>query len=293
MYKIVYGLFYLFSLLPWRLMYFLSDCIALLLYYVIRYRRDVVMGNLAIAFPEKTEKERIAIAKKFYRQFTDNFIEVIKFISISEKELNRRFTGDYKVVNELYDSGKNIQILLGHFFNWEFGNLAYSKNVIYPFVIVYMPIENKIFNRIFYNMRKRFGSLLVAATAFRKEFQLYSKDRFCLVLVGDQNPGGPDAGYWTPFFGKMTPFVKGPEKGARLNNTAVLMCNIYPVKRGFYKSEMTVLTTEPRTLPDGEVTKGMVAFVEEAIRKNPANYLWSHKRWKHQFDAEKYKHLVI
>jgi len=292
MYSIVYGLFYLISLLPWRVIYIISDFIAFLLYYIIRYRKPVVMGNLLIAFPEKTQAERIKIAKQFYRQFTDNFLEVIKFISISEKELNRRFISDYSVLNDLYDSGKNVQMVLGHFFNWEFANLAYANNVVYPFVVVYMPIENKIFNKIFYNMRKRFGTHLVAATNFRKEFFPYSKERFCLVLVGDQNPGGPDAGYWTPFFGKMAPFVKGPEKGAKVNNTAVVMCNFYPIKRGYYKNELILLTTEPRNLPEGEITKAMVSFVEESLRRHPANYLWTHKRWKHQFD-EKYRHLVI
>lgn len=292
MYKIVYGIFYLISLLPWRIMYIISDCIAFLLYHVIGYRKKVVMDNLQTAFPEMTERERLGIAKKFYLQFTDNFIEVIKFLSISEKELNRRFVCDYSVINDLYSSGKNIQLLLGHFFNWEFANLAYANNVVYPFVVVYQPIENTIFNKIFYRMRQRFGTHLVAATAFRKEFLPLSKQRFCLVLVGDQNPGKPDNAYWTPFFGKMAPFVKGPEKGAKLYNTAVVMCNFYTVKRGYYKSEIRLLTTDARSLPDGAITRKMISFVEDSLRRHPANYLWSHRRWKHEFE-EKHQHLVI
>ena len=293
MYKFVYGILYLFSLLPWRVMYIISDCIAFVLYHVIGYRKKVVMGNLSIAFPEKNQTERTKIAKEFYQLFTDNFLEVIKFLSISKEELNKRFIGDADKINEHYSSGKNIQLLLGHFFNWEFANHGYADNSNYPFVVVYMPIENKILNKLFYNMRKRFGSHLVAATDFRREFFPLSKKRYCLALVGDQNPGSPDSAYWTPFFGRMTPFVKGPEKGARLNDTVVLMCSIYRIKRGYYKSEITLFTTEPRNLPDGEITKAMVAFVEDCLRKHPANYLWSHKRWKHEFDEAKHSHLIV
>ncbi len=293
MYYIVYGLLYLFSLSPFWMLYLISDGISFLLYYVIRYRKDVVIHNLNIAFPEKSQEEIMTIAKEFYKNFVDNFIEFIKLISISKKELNKRFTGDYKVINDLYASGKNIQIHLGHFFNWEFANQAYAANLVYPLVVVYMPVSNKILNRIFYKARSRFGSKLIAATQFRKEFSPYTSQRFALVLVSDQNPGGPDNAYWTDFFGKKTPFVKGPEKGARLNKAAVIMCNIYKVKRGYYKSEATLLTMDPRSLADGEITKQLIAFIEDSIRKHPSNYLWSHRRWKWEYIPEKHKALVI
>jgi len=252
-----------------------------------------VMNNLLTAFPEKTEVERTRIAKDFYKKFADNFIEVIKLISISEKELNRRFTGNYEVINDLHDSGVNIQLHLGHFFNWEFANLAFSANFRYPFIVVYMPVNNKVFNRLFLKLRQRFSSRMVAATDFRRDFLPFSKQRYVMGLVGDQNPGHPDNAYWSLFFNKLTPIVKGPEKGARINKTAVVMCNFYPVKRGYYRSEFVLVTTEPRSLPDGEITKRMLGFIEDSIRRHPSAYLWSHKRWKWPFDEEKHRKLVI
>lgn len=251
------------------------------------------MNNLLIAFPEKTEEERKHIAKEFYKKFTDNFLEVLKLISISKEEFNKRFTGNFEVINDLYDSGVNVQLHSGHFFNWEYANLGFSANLRYPFVVVYMPVDNKVFNRLFLALRQKFGSLMVAATDFRKDFSPYSKQRYVLALVGDQNPGHPDNAYWATFFNKLTPIVKGPEKGARINKTAVVMCNFYPVKRGYYRTELILVTTDPRSLPDGEITKRMLAFIEEAIRKNPSCYLWSHKRWKWQFDEERHRKLVI
>ena len=294
MYYVVYGVLYAFSLLPFRILYFISDGVYALLYYIIRYRRDVVMQNLLIAFPEKTEAERITIAKGFYKNFVDNFIEVIKLLSLPRKEVDKRFTcSDYSVINDVYKTGKNMQIHLGHFFNWEMANLAYAMHVVYPLLVVYMPIKNQIFNRIFYKARTRFGTQLVAATKFRQDFQPHQKGRYALVLVGDQNPGGPDRAYWTDFFGRKTPFVLGPEKGARLKKAAVVMVSFKKVKRGYYASYPQLLTLEPRSLPDGEITRRMAKFVEDSVRKDPSNYLWSHRRWKYEYVAEKYEKLLV
>lgn len=293
MYHVVYGIFYLLSLLPWRVLYIISDGIYGILYYCIGYRKDVVKHNLSIAFPEKTEQERTRIMKDFYKDFVDNFIETIKLFSISGEEMNKRFVCNFEVVNDLYKTGKKVQLHSGHFFNWEFANLGYSHNFIYPLLTVYMPINNKIFERLFVHMRKRFGAHLIPATEFSKKFQGYAKKQYCLALVGDQNPGGPDNAYWTKFFGRMTPIVKGPERGARVGDTAIVMCNFYRVKRGYYKSDLVLLTTEPRTLPQGEITKKMIAFIEDTIRKHPSNYLWSHRRWKFEFDEAKYGKLVV
>ncbi len=271
-------------------MYGLSDVISFLLYHVIRYRRTVVKNNLLIAFPEKNEEERKKIEKDFYTHFTDNWIEFIKLLSISKKELNKRFTGSYELLDNVYKTGQNVQVHLGHYFNWEYGNVAYGINILYPFVVVYKPISNTIINRIFYKARTRFASYLVAANSYRQEFAPFAKKRFALVLVADQSEF-PEKAYWLPFFGKMATFVQGPERTARMNNTVVMMGKINIIKRGYYRSEIVLLTTDPKSLPKGEITKRMVSFIEDGIREQPANYLWSHRRWKWQWDAEKYKAL--
>jgi len=212
MYYFIYPILYLFSLLPWSVIYLISDLFYLLTYYIVGYRKDVVMGNLLIAFPEKTEKERIRIAKNFYHQFIDSFIEVIKLISISKKEFQKRFTVNVEVLNGFYNKKDRIQIICGHYFSWEFANLGVSIESKFPFLVVYMPLANKVFDRIIFNMRSKFGTILIPATEFKSKFPKYTKDKYSLILVADQSPSRPDKSYWLPFFGKMTPFVKGPEK---------------------------------------------------------------------------------
>ena len=168
MYYIVFGFLYLFSLLPFRVLYILSDGIYLLVYYVIKYRRDVVANNLLIAFPEKTAAERKKIEKDFYKGFIDNFIETIKLFSMSPDELNKRHVANYEVVNDLYATGKKVQLHSGHFFNWEFANAATSQNLKYKLVTVYMPISNKILDRAFPIGRPSQGKLELGLHALRR-----------------------------------------------------------------------------------------------------------------------------
>lgn len=293
MYSIVSGLFYLLSKLPWWLLYLIGDGIYVLLYYVFGYRKKVVAANLLIAFPEKTDAERKRIEKKFYHNFVDTFIETIKLFSVSEEEMRKRVFCNIEVVNQLYESGQNVQIVTGHYFNWEVANLGVALTCRYPFVVVYMPLANKTFDKLIHRLRTRFGTLLVPATEFRNNFQQYAKNRYALILVADQNPGNPGKAYWTNFFTKPAPFVRGPEKGAKMNNTAIVYAHFYKVKRGYYQIDMELVTTTPHDYADGELTKVLVKKVEDSVRKIPENYLWSHRRWKHSDQAERFKQLFV
>ncbi len=294
MYFIIYSFCYLFSLLPWRIMYLLSDIAAFILQRVVKYRVAVVQQNLAIAFPNKTILERKKIANKFYQQFTDSFIETFKLLSMSDKTFVKRFSSNAEVLNDLYATGQNVQIMAGHFFNWEFANWGVGKYSQYPFIAVYMPLSNPHFNKMILGLRKRYGSIMIPATNFRAQFQKFAtKGRYAMALAADQNPGNPLSAFWVPFFGQLTPFVKGPEKGAKLNNTAQVFVHFYRVKRGYYHSEYEVMTTSPNYFKDGQLTALYVKVLEEKIRQNPSNYLWTHRRWRYPYDATKHSNLVV
>ncbi|MCW3087596.1 MAG: Lipid biosynthesis acyltransferase [Sediminibacterium sp.] len=274
-------------------MYLLSDGICGILYHFIGYRREVVMNNLLIAFPEKTEAERLRIAKEFYRNFTDTFIETIKLLSVTEKTLAKRYTSDNTIVHELYAKGYNVQAQAGHFFNWEFVNLGETLHGKFCFVGVYMPITSKAFDRIMIKLRARYGTVLIPAGDFKTKFHQYVKSQYVLGLAADQNPGRPATAHWVRFFGRLTPFVSGPEKGAKLTNTPVVFAHFYKVKRGYYHTEFKLLTATPREFETGKLTQLFATCVENAIREKPANYLWSHRRWKWEFNEETYGHLVV
>lgn len=286
MYYIVYPLLYLVSLLPFFILYRISDLVAFLLRRVIKYRKEIVLGNLKIAFPEKSEEERKSIARKFYQYFTDTFIETLKMMSISKRQLLKRNTGTFEILDELVEKGYNINILAGHQFNWEYGSLLYSLRLKIPMVAIYIPISNAIFNRIFLKFRTRYGAIFINASDFRnKKHEVFGK-QYIMALGADQNPSDPSNAYWINFFGHPTPFVTGPEKGAVKNNAAVVYIGFRKIKRGYYHFETTLLAERGSDTKTGELTSLYSNILEKAIKQDPPNYLWSHRRFKFEWKPE-------
>jgi KDO2-lipid IV(A) lauroyltransferase len=286
MYYLVYIPLYLLSLLPMPVLYLLSDFLAALTWHVIGYRKKVVLDNLRVAFPEKTEQERKAIGKKFYRNFTDNFIETIKLLSASRQFITNHLKLDSDPFPAFYQEGRKCQLHLGHNFNWEIANVVMPFYTSYTFIVVYMPIKNKVMERLFRHLRTRTGSIMLPATDMRNAIVPYRNTQYMLALVADQAPGDVSKAYWLNFFGRPTPFVRGPESGARVGDIPVVFVQLYKVKRGYYRAYLEVGADNPRELPEGELTRRYIAFLEKAIRQHPDMWLWSHRRWKHTWKPE-------
>lgn len=292
MYYLVFGFLYLISLLPFRILYIISDFSYFILYYIVGYRKEVAAKNLLIAFPEKTEKERKAIAKKFYRNFTDNWIEAIKLLSVSEKAMDKRITYDYSVLLEFYKQGRSCQLHLGHLFNWEIANVNVAQKMPYKILVVYSPITSKIVDRLFKYLRGRWGTILLAANNMSKDMLPYRNTQYCIALVADQNSSKPLKCYWLNFFGMPTGFVQGPEKGGRYSNIPMAYMEFSKPRRGHYHIQSYILSDKPAAAKEGELTEKYVRLLETSIRKYPDLYLWTHKRWKHAY-KDQYSKLWI
>jgi KDO2-lipid IV(A) lauroyltransferase len=287
MYYVVYGSLYLVSLLPMWLLYPLSSGLAFLLYHVARYRRGVVFANLLIAFPDKTEDWRRGVAKQFYRNFVDNFIETLKLLSATRSWIRERCVIDNpELLEDFYRSGRKCQLHLGHTFNWEIASAAMPLLTRYAFLVAYMPIENKAVDRLFLHLRGRTGTILLPATHMQRAILPYRNKQYVLTLVADQAPPLADRAYWLNFFGLRTAFVRGPERGARIADIPVVFARLYKIRRGHYRVHFTVGADHPAQLPEGELTRRYARFLEDAIRQDPALWLWSHKRWKKEWKEE-------
>jgi Kdo2-lipid IVA lauroyltransferase/acyltransferase len=289
MYFIIYGFLYLVSLLPFPVLYFFSDGIYFFLFYVFGYRRKVVTANLKIAFPEKTEKEIYKISKQFYHNLTDTFVEIIKLISMSNRSFEKRCKGDFSMIEELIKKGKNVQLHAGHQFNWEFGSLFMSKVIkTIPTYAIYMPIKNTAIERLFLKIRQKYGTIFVKATEFRQRREQIFNERFVFFLAADQNPGDPGSAYWLNYFSKPAPFITGPEIGGIKNDTAIVFVRSRIPKRGHYILECTLFTENAASTSVGDITSAFRDFLEKIIREEPDNYLWTHRRWKWDYN-ESYK----
>jgi Kdo2-lipid IVA lauroyltransferase/acyltransferase len=286
MYYFVFGILYLISLLPLRVLHLISSGCYGLIFYVFKYRKKVVLDNLRQAFPQKTEKERVAIAKKFYKNLTDSFVETIKLFSTGKKFLKKHFEADYSVFEKLHETGTTVQVHAGHQFNWEWINHHASMHIKQPFIGIYMPISNKVFERLFLKLRERYGTIMLPATDMKNRFAEWKDRENVLVLVADQNPGHPGNSYWFNFFGKATPFIKGPERYARDKKIPVIFARSRKLKRGYYKLEVELVTDDASQLPEAELTRMYVQYLSEILHTQPDNWLWSHRRWKWDWKEE-------
>lgn len=286
MYYLVFGLLYLLSLLPWWVLYRISDLATFFMRDVFGYRKAVVLENISISFPEKTPAEHRAIAHRFYRNFCDNWIETIKLLSVSKKSLNKRISGDMRVFDELYASGKSVQANLGHFFNWEIMTLYTGINQPFTFLTVYLPQSSEIFDRFLKYIRGRWGNPLLPSTEMARAIMPWRKKQYLLALGADQTPAGGELGYWLYFLNRPAVFAKGPEKLSRSQNLAVVMLNTTKPKRGHYRFDFFLLTDDPKSMPEGELMRQYVRHVEKNIHQQPDLYLWSHRRWKHSWKPE-------
>lgn len=286
MYYIVFGLLYLFSLLPFFILHAISDVVAFLLYHVVRYRKDIVFENLKRAFPGKTDEERKKIAKQFYRNFTDSWLETIKLISISVKRIGKRISTNLQCLHDLYPGGRNANIFMGHQFNWEYCNASVPVRVPYTILVAYSPIGSKILDRLFLYIRQRFGCILLPFNDMKRAMLPYRHKQHMLALVADQSPPVPSKCYWLNFLNTPTPFLKGPERGARIGNVPVVFMSLSKTKRGYYHIQATMLNENPGETKEGEITKQYITTLEGYIHQQPELYLWSHKRWKHPWKDE-------
>lgn len=270
------------STLSWKTMYRISDAIRWVIFDVIKYRRDVIYDNITRSFPEKTTAEHEKIERDFHRNLTDIIVESLKTRSISREEINERFSCDYGILEEYFQKGQNIVFVLGHLGNWELANLYASANFSHTIVVVYHPLSNKPFNDYFSEIRGRFGSELIPMKEAFSRTPIPGEKPFAFFLVNDQSPN-PKKAYWTKFLNQDTGMFRGVEVIARRFNCPVLYAEIGrdETKRGHYKVKIELITDNPSEIPENGILEKQARLLEADIRNQPANWLWSHKRWKH------------
>lgn len=281
-YWLVYGGMWLFSALPFRILYMLSDFNYLLMYHVGRYRRKVVRENLEKSFPEKTEAERLQIERKFYRYLSDYMLEDLKLLHMSAEDLCQRMiyknTEQYLELTEKYGG---IIVMIPHYANYEWliGMGSVMKPGDVP-VQVYKPLKDKYLNELFKQIRSRFGGYNIPKHSTAREIIKLKREGKNMVvgLITDQWPSGDR--YWTTFMGQETAFLNGAERIAKIMNFPVFYCELTKTRRGYCEAEFKLMTEAPKETVEGEITDMFAHELEQTIRREPAYWLWSHKRWK-------------
>lgn len=269
------------SLLPLPVLYWLSDFAYLLVYKVGGYRKDVVFENLNNAYPEKSDAEIKQIASGFYHFITDLIVEILWCFSLTEKRITKRLkVKNPELLNEFYDSGKSVILILGHYASWEMVLSSLNLYVKHKVATIYIPLTNKGLDEEFYKMRTTFGSEMIAKKDFRNNIETGGNEQRAIIFGADQSPSISKNLYWTQFLNQETAVALGAEKYAKIYDMPVVFTWLRREKRGYYSVEFETVTADPINEPEGAITEKHVRIMEKQILAKPEFWLWSHKRWK-------------
>ena len=288
-YIVVYPFLWLISLLPFRILYAISDFVFIFVYYVFGYRRKVVTSNMKLCFPEKTDQEIATIRKKFYHHFCDMLLESIKSITVSEKEIIKRYVfTNVDDIHQLEKENKSIVLMMGHYGSWEWIFIL-QKHINYIGYAVYKQLSNKYFDKLVKRIRARYNSYLIT-TKETLPTLLRAKRNNELTFNGfvfDQSPKLGKAMYWQDFMGVKVPVHVGAEILAKRLDMATLFLKVKKVKRGHYEATFMDIIRNPKSYDNYVITDMSLKRVEEQINEAPEFYLWTHKRWKHMDNVPK------
>ena len=288
-YILTYPIIWFISILPFKVLYFISDGVYLLIYYVIGYRKKVVLDNLKLAFPNKSLKEQIKIRKKFYHHFVDMFLEMVKSFTISKEGVYKRYKyPNIDFFTELFKDGKSVILVGPHYANWEW-IMSLDSFVDYKGYAAYTKVNNKYFNKKTLKSREKFGTNLVPTSKIITEILFNKKNNIQAMygLLSDQSPQLKRTFYWREFFGIKVPVHTGGEMLAKKHDLNVVYMDVQKIKRGFYETTFSLITNDATKYSDYELTDIFIDKVEAQVRKQPEYYFWTHKRFKHKDKAPK------
>lgn len=283
---LLYPLLWLISILPFRLLYALSDAIYVLIYYVIGYRKKTVRENLRLALPHLSDKERLIIEKKSFRHLCDMFLEMIKTMTISKNEIEKRFVlNNIEVYHQLEKEGKSIALMCAHYASYEWV-ISMNHHITFSGYAIYKRIRNKYFDKLVRDIRSKFKAYLITTKETKKVIEKNKIDGILGVygFASDQTPRPTDNMYWYKFMGIETPIHIGAELMAKRYDMNVIFLKVKKVKRGYYEGSFEVLTTDVKSVPDFKISEQFMDKVEQQILEAPEYYLWTHKRWKRKRD---------
>ncbi|MDY0089447.1 MAG: lipid A biosynthesis acyltransferase [Flavobacteriaceae bacterium] len=282
-YILLYPLLKLISLLPFRLLYVLSDFVYLIIYYVVGYRKETVRHNLRLALPHLSDQERLKIEKASFRHLCDMFLEMIKTISISRKEIDSRFTYEnLDVYLNLEKKQKSIALMCAHYASYEWV-ISMNSKITFEGFAIYKKIANKYFDKLVRDIRSRFKATLITTKETIKtiEDNHHTKHLGVYGFASDQSPKANKVAHWGTFMEIETPIHTGAEMLAKKFDMNVIFLKVKKIKRGFYRASFEILTENASSVPDYQISDRFMKKVEEQILEAPEYYLWTHKRWKH------------
>jgi Kdo2-lipid IVA lauroyltransferase/acyltransferase len=283
-YALAYPLIWFISILPFRILYLLSDIIYVMVYYIIGYRKDIVRKNFDLCLPHLSPSEKKKLEKKFYHHFCDSFVEMVKSLNISDKEIKKRFVfTNFEEMHKLENTGKSTVILIGHYASYEWLLLLHRYLHTQVGFGIYKPIKNKYFDRLVRKIRGKFGAELIGMREVIPQMRQNIREGRHGVygFIMDQTPRIQSAVHWCRFFGMEVPVHVGGEMLAKKMGLNMAYTKLEKVKRGHYQCTFIPVEGDIKQIPNFQITDHYMQLLEEQIKQAPEFYLWTHNRFKH------------
>ncbi len=282
-----------FRFIPFPVLHLLSDGLAFLLFHVIGYRKKEVLESLRLSFPEKTEEERLAIARRSYRNLTDVTLETIKEFTLPLDEVYRRCPSrNPELLNQYLDQGRSVILCGSHYTNWEISGLTMPGDFHGATVTAYKPLTNKVIDGYMNQERARGGMEMVRMEGLFGEIRKRRSEPTVFILVADQSPSSHKSAHWVDFLGQDTASLPGTDVLARKFDYPVLYFNVQRLRRGYYQVTFDLLCPTPSEVSEGDISRIYARHLEAIIRAKPEGWLWSHKRWKLKREAQQRKQVA-
>ena len=251
---------------------------------MVGYRKKTVRENIAMALPHLSEQERLVIEKKSYHHLCDIFLEMIKTITISEKEINKRFLfTNLDIYKNLENKQKSIALMISHYASYEWA-VSVNHQVNFKGYAIYKKISNPYFDQLVHSIRSRFKAILITTKETIPVITANNKNKILSTygFASDQSPRINSTYHWQKFMGIEVPVHTGAEMLAKKYDMSVIFLKVEKLKRGYYQATFEILAENPKEVPNYEITDQFIKMVEQQIYETPENYLWTHKRWKHR-----------
>lgn len=284
------------SLLPLWFLYIISTITAFILEYIIGYRSNVVKTNLLKSFPEKTEKELKKIKNQFYKHLADIFLEAFKMLSISKKNVMKRYKcNNPEILQPYFENKQSIILASAHYNNWEYMVLSLDMQLPFHGIGVGKRMSDKIFGELMHKKRTRFQTEVCYNDNVKEVISHYEKEKkpCAYMLLADQSPNDSHKCYWTEFLHQDTPAIYGPEYLSKKHNYPIFYYKVNKVKRGYYTFDIIPLSDNPQETSYAEITTKYLQELEKTIKEKPQFWLWSHRRWKHKRPENIYQDKFI
>ncbi len=283
-YLFIYPILWCISILPFRFLYVLSDFIFIIIYYIVGYRKKLVRNNIKITLPHLSDKERLEVEKKSFRHMCDMFLEMIKTMTISESDMNKRYVfSNLKLFKEVEQEKKSIALMIAHYASYEWV-ISMNSKMKYKGYAIYKRLNNPYFDKLVRKIRTKFKANLITTKATIPTIEENHKNNVLSVygFASDQSPRLSATFHWKKFMGIEVPVHTGAEMLAKKYDLNVLFLKTRKIKRGFYEGTFETLSLDAKNVPNYQITDKFLELVEQQIYEAPELYLWSHNRWKHK-----------